>query len=142
MSENLLEESPGLENSAAAAVWDVLEEIGTGSPGWNRCGAATARGRFVQSSGVALGGDGDRDREANDALRVFRESLRAKAVCLRQHEEVGGHKMCGADDFYTAMHEHNVMLEKEASSAICMMAKALLGKIKRQPIAVLQCRWG
>ena len=39
--ENLLEGSPGLENSAAAAVWDVLEEIGTGSPGWNRCGAAT-----------------------------------------------------------------------------------------------------
>ena len=42
MPENLLEGSPGRENSAAAAVWDVLEEIGTGSPGWNRCGAAAA----------------------------------------------------------------------------------------------------
>ena len=38
--------------------------------------------------------------------------------------------MCGADDFYTAMHEHNVMLEKESSIAICMMAKALLGERK------------
>ena len=45
--ESLLEGPPGLENSAAAAVWDVLEDIGTGSPGWNRCGAAKARGRFV-----------------------------------------------------------------------------------------------
>ena len=38
--------------------------------------------------------------------------------------------MCGADDFYTAMHEHNVVLEREASSAMCMMAKALLGEKK------------
>ena len=30
--ESLLEGSPGRENSAAAAVWDVLEDIGTGSP--------------------------------------------------------------------------------------------------------------
>ena len=95
----MLEGSPGLENSAAAAVRDVLEDIGTGSPGWNRCSAATARGQFVQSSGVARGGDGDRAREVDGALRVFRESLRAKAECLRQHEEVGGHKLCGADDF-------------------------------------------
>ena len=94
--KSLLEGLPGRENSAAAAVWDVLEDIGTGSPGWNRCGAAAARGRFVQSPGVARGGDGDRNREATDALRVFRESLRAKAACLRQNK---GHEMCGADDF-------------------------------------------
>ena len=100
-----------------------MEDIGTGCPGWNRCGAAKARGRFVQSSGVAQRVDGDLEREVDDALRVFRESLRAKAACLRQHEEVGGHKLCSADEFYTAMHEQNVMLEKEASSSICMMAK-------------------
>ena len=58
---------------------------------------------------------------------MFRKGLRAKEVCIRQHEEVGGHKLCGADEFYTAMHEQNVMLEKEASGAICMMAKAFLG---------------
>ena len=48
-----LEAPRGMEISAAAAVWDVLEETGTGCPGWNRCGAAKARGEFVQSCGEA-----------------------------------------------------------------------------------------
>jgi len=123
-------------NSAEAAVWEVLSDIGTGSPGWNRCSAAKAKGVFVKASESPPWSDARRSSEAEAALRVFQKSLRAKAECLRQHSVVGGHKLCGADDFYTAMHEHNVMLEKETSDAIGMLAEVLLTKAEHgRPVA-------
>ena len=64
---------------------------------------------------------------------MFRRGLRGKAENLRQHEEVGVHKFCGAHDLYTAMHEQNVVLEKETSAAIGMLAKAFL--VKKKEIA-------
>ena len=44
------EGSQGIRNSAEAAVWEVLGDIETGSPGWNRCSAAKAKGTCVQAS--------------------------------------------------------------------------------------------
>jgi hypothetical protein len=44
--------------------------------------------------------------------------------------------MCGGDDFYTAMHEHNVVLEKETSDAIGMLAEVFLAKTEgERPVA-------
>ena len=120
--------SQGMRNSAEEAVWEVLSDIGTGSPGWNRCSAAKAKGAFVKASESPPWSDARRSSEAEAALRVMQESLHAKAKCLRENSAVGGHRMCGGDDFYTAMHEHNVVLEKETSDAIGMLAEVLLAK--------------
>ena len=79
----LQEGSPGMKNSAEAAVWEVLSDIGTGSPGWDRCSAAKARVTFVRASGVSSWDEARRSAEAESALRVFQKSLRAKAECLR-----------------------------------------------------------
>ena len=81
---------PGRGNSGAAAVCDVLDAIGTGSPGWSRCGASKARGRFAPVAGPAWSGR-RRQREARSALDTFRESLRAKSKCLAEHAKAGGH---------------------------------------------------
>ena len=112
----------------------MLSDIGTGSPGWNRCSAAKAKGVFVKASEPPPWSDARRSSEAEAALRVIQASLRAKAKCLRENSAVGGHKhrMCGGDDFSTAMHEHNVVLEKETSDAIGMLAEAFLAKMESE----------
>ena len=83
--ECIREASPRTTNSAETAVWDVLDDIGTGSPGWTRCGATKARVAFSPSPD-----DARRGSDAEEPRRVFRKSSQAKAKCLRQHEAFGG----------------------------------------------------
>ena len=130
LPSNLHNISPGRGNSAAAAVWSVLDEIGTGSPGWEKCSAASRRGEFTRSSGEVQWNEARRGQEAESAMETFRRSLQAKANCLREHATVGGHKLCGGDDFYTALDEYNVILERETRDAVAMLASALLPKKK------------
>ena len=118
--------SPGHGNSAAEAVWNVLDEIGTGCPGWNGCSAASARGGFTQSSGEVQWSEARRNREAMTAMEAIRRSIQAKADCLREHAAVGGHKLCGGDDFYTALDKHNVVIERESRDAVAMLGRKLL----------------
>ena len=119
--EGLRSFSPGRGNSAAAAVCDVLDAIGIESPGWSRCGASKARGRFTPAAGPPWG-ERRRQREARSALDILRQSIRAKAKYLAEHARVGGHKRCG-DDFYAALDEHNVLLAEETDAAVSMLAK-------------------
>ena len=66
------------------------------------------------------------------AMEMIRRSIQAKADCLREHAAVGGHKLCGGDDFYTALDEHNVVIERESRDAVAMLAKKLLPEKKSQ----------
>lgn len=121
MTDGLRCFSPDCGNSAAAAVCEVLDAIGAGSPGWNRCGASKTRRRFV-SAAKPVWSARRRQREAGSALDTFRGSLRAKAKCLAEHAKTSGHRLCG-DDFYAALEEHDVLLAKETYKAVGVLAK-------------------
>ena len=53
----------------------------------------------------------------------------AKDECLRQHRRTGGRgNRIYDEDFNAALREHNVILEKEKSDGIEMLARAFIGK--------------
>lgn len=62
------------------------------------------------------------------------KSFQAKAACLRQYAKVGGHKLWGGDDFYTALSEHNMVIGREAHDAVAMLACALLAEGARRGV--------
>ena len=129
LPDGLQDTLTGSGNSASEAVWCVLENIGTGCPGWNRCGASKMTGKFVQSSGDKRWGARRCYREADDALKVLRQSYLAKAECLRQHRRTGGRgNRIHNEDFNAALDEHNVVLEKEKLDAIGMLARTFIDR--------------
>ena len=68
----------------------------------------------MKSSGEAQWGEIKRGRGAVTALDTFQRAFKLKAACLHKHAKVGGHKLCGGDDFYTSLSDHNMVIERGA----------------------------